>query len=162
MRKLTLMSFLLTIVFLNGCATTNTTTVETNLNTHSARVLAAATKANQVADRVIKRAGPLVLTGICIVQPQDCAAAKAAYSLALATHKEITVLIADLKDVNTAEKGTKLATLYEKFRSNIDACNTLVSQYGGTPLDMAEFDETVTEYQTLMAGSNQGSTTTTQ
>lgn len=161
MRNLFLLS-LLTIILLSGCATTKVETIEADLNSHSAKILAAATKANQVADRIIKRAGPLVLTGVCIVQPQDCAAAKAAYSIALATHKEITVLIADLKDVNTAEKGLKLATLYEKFRSNIDACNALVSQYGGEPLDLTDFDNTLTEYQTLMAGSNQGSTTTTQ
>lgn len=149
MKNLFLLLALIAFAALSGCATTGNLSADTK--TANTKILAAATKANRISDRVIKRAGPLVLTGVCIVQPQDCAAAKSVYSIALATHKEITVLIADLTEVNAAEQGLKLVTLYQKFQANIGAVNSLISSYGGTPLDMTEFNATLAEYQTVAA-----------
>lgn len=134
----------LAALVLTGCATTQTTSSD-----RTTRILTAVTKLNGVTDRIMRRAGPVVLTGVCITQPQYCVPAKAAYALALSTHNEITVLIQAAKAANEAPDGTKLATLAQKFVENIDSLNRVVALYGGTKVDLAEFQATYSECQTL-------------
>lgn len=144
--------FLATLAFttLVGCATTSTKidSAATSIHNANGRILVGAARVNRVTDRVIKRAGPLVLTGVCVLQPQYCEPAKAAYSMAKATHNEITRMISGLTLVQEAEYGTKLATLYQQFQLQIDEVNTLIAKYGGEPLDMTEFNAAVAAAQT--------------
>lgn len=132
---------LLALSLLAGCATV--APVADNVHEVNGKLLAGATKINRVTDKIIRRAGPLVTTGVCIVQPQDCEAAKAAYSLARTTHNQITATIAGLTVVYDADPGTKLATLYQQFQLQIDDVNKLITKYGGDPLDMTEFNAAV-------------------
>jgi hypothetical protein len=124
---------------------------DAKINTEVSKVLTVATRINTLTGRLMKTTGPLVITGICLAQPEYCSPAKAAYSLALAAQKEYASVLADAIAANVAPDGTKLATLAGTFQAHFSAINSLVVAGGGTDNTSAitELGGTITELKNI-------------
>lgn len=126
---------ILLLISLTACATTgaNNTTADVD------QAIATARQINGSATALLNSAGPLVVSGICVVQPQDCLAAQTALKLAQGTNDEIGKLIDAAEATHQAPDSAKLATLTTSLMANIGDINKLIAAYGGKPLDVTTF-----------------------
>lgn len=136
-----------------GCATTAVKPDSPATTEKVAKVLAVATKVNDITGNLMKTVGPLVITGICAANPVYCAAAKDAYPMALAAQKEYAQILADAKAANMAPDGTKLATLAATFQTHFATINNLVVQAGGNDNSpaLADLGTNLAELQAVAA-----------
>ena len=123
-------------ISLTACATTgaNNTAADVDQN------IATAKQINGSATVLLNSAGPLVVSGICVVQPQDCLAAQTALKLAQGTNTEIGNLIAAAEATHQAPDSAKLSVMTASLMANIGDINKLIAAYGGQPLDVSSFN----------------------
>ena len=139
MKTSLLLIIVASVLLVTGCATTPET-----VHTKVSEIHAKADRLGTISGKVIKRVGPLVTAGVCLTSPIYCAPAKTAY-------KGAVVAINAIEAAKTAEDGLKLASLAEEIQKNMATINEVLVASGQTPLDLAEFQETVKECQALAA-----------
>lgn len=139
MKTSLLLIIVASVLLVTGCATAPET-----VHTKVSEIHAKADRLGTISGKVIKRVGPLVTAGVCLTSPIYCAPAKTAY-------KGAVVAINAIEAAKTAEDGLKLASLAEEIQKNMATINEVLVASGQTPLDLAEFQETVKECQALAA-----------
>ena len=125
-----------------GCATThidNATPIDPAV-ARVARIRAKADKLSSLGGRIIKRTGPFIAAGVCVVAPEYCIASKAAYRGAV-------VAINAIEAEKSADDGLKLAALAEEFQKNIDTINGVMVATGQDKIDLSEFQAITKELQ---------------
>jgi len=147
-KKLALLLFV--VLLTSGCSL-NTTSVKSDISTGLSKVLTIATKINNITGTGMSLFGPIGLAGFCAIQPQDCPAAKAAYTLAVAAQKEYTQILADATAANSAADGLKLATLASTIKTHFATINSLIVASGGKDNStvITDLSNNITELQNI-------------
>lgn len=122
------MRYLLMLLLLSGCAGT--------LQTKVVEVHNRAERIGTIGGKIVKRAGPLITAGVCIITPEYCILAKSAYKAAVIT-------VNTIGELKTAEDGEKIIVLAQEFTKNVDNINEILVASGKEPLDLKEFQEEV-------------------
>jgi hypothetical protein len=140
----------LMLIMLTGCAG-----VQTKINTDVGKVLPVMVKINDITGSLMKAVGPIGIAGLCMVQPEYCAPAKTAYTLALGAQGEYSKLLADAQSINVTPDPLKLATAASTFQTQFTAINQLIVAAGGADNSkiLADLNANIAELQAVAAAA---------
>lgn len=143
MKKLICLSLILTAALLAACTHNSGVINDTDPAARAeqkARLRAAVVRVDTAYGKILRSAGPVAVTGVCLVNPAYCEIARSALSVASRVHAEVNPALVKWAENDNLILPVNITTGAKIFRQNIDEINTMLIDTGGKPIDTAELD----------------------